>query len=81
MNKGLDCNELVELVTDYFDDVLGAEQREAFEAHLATCDGCTNYVAQMRETIHLTGTLRVDDIEPQVVDELLAAFRSFPRDQ
>jgi len=63
-SDGMDCNELVELVTDYLDDALTDGQRQAFEAHLAECDGCENYVNQMRKTVHLTGSLSVDDIEP-----------------
>jgi len=79
-SDGMDCNELVELVTDYLDDALTDGQRQAFEAHLAECDGCENYVNQMRKTVHLTGSLSVDDIEPDVFDPLLTAFRSFQRD-
>ena len=33
----------------------------------------------MRETVHLTGSLSVDDIEPDVFDSLMTAFRSFHR--
>jgi anti-sigma factor RsiW len=80
MNNGLNCNQLVELVTDYFDDALTDEQRRAFQDHLAACEGCANHVAQMRTTISLTGSLRVDDIEPAALDSLLAAFRNFRRD-
>ena len=79
-SDGMDCNELVELVTDYLDDALTDGQRQAFEAHLTECDGCENYVNQMRKTVHLTGSLSVDDIEPDVFDSLLTAFRSFQRD-
>jgi anti-sigma factor RsiW len=77
VNSPLDCNQLVELVSDYVEDALSTEDRQRFEEHLAECDGCVNYVAQMRETIHLTGTLTVDDVTPQVRDELLSVFRSF----
>jgi anti-sigma factor RsiW len=76
MNTPLDCQDLVELVTDYFENALSADDRTAFEEHLRDCEGCTNYVSQMRETIALTGTLTTDDIDPQMCDELLAVFRS-----
>ena len=40
----IDCKDLVELVTDYLEGVLDAEDVERFEDHLALCDGCDVYV-------------------------------------
>ena len=71
----LDCQDLVELITDYLESALPPDERREFEDHLADCDGCTDYVAQMRITIELTGRLRSDDIEPEIVEKLMAAFR------
>lgn len=71
----LDCQQLVELITDYLEDALPEPERAQFQEHLDDCDGCTEYVDQMRTTIELTGRLRADDIEPDVLDTLLAAFR------
>jgi anti-sigma factor RsiW len=48
------CQELVELVTDYFDGALDAATRAEFDAHLAVCPGCVTYLEQMRTTIRLT---------------------------
>ena len=45
------CRELVDLVTDLLDGVLAPGWREGVEAHLADCDGCTEYVRQIRATI------------------------------
>ncbi|MGN6358798.1 MAG: anti-sigma factor family protein, partial [Thermomicrobiales bacterium] len=56
----LSCQELVELVTDYLEGALSAEDRARFEAHLATCRGCTAYVEQMRLTIRLVHRLSAD---------------------
>ena len=47
----LACQELVELVTDLLDGVLPPGWRDSAEAHLADCDGCTEYVRQIRMTI------------------------------
>ena len=54
----LACIELVELVTEYFDDALPPVDRARFERHLMTCDGCTTYVEQIRQTIAATGSGR-----------------------
>lgn len=71
----LACNELVELVTDYLEDALPQSARNRIERHLATCDGCTQYIEQIRETIMAAGRLTPDDVPATVVDRLLAVFR------
>ncbi len=53
--EGITCREIVEIVTDYLEGALTPEQREAFELHLSYCEGCVNYLDQMRTTIRLTG--------------------------
>ena len=40
----LACRELVDLVTDLLDGVLPPGWRDGGEAHLADCDGCSEYV-------------------------------------
>jgi anti-sigma factor RsiW len=75
----LDCQDLVELITDYLEGALAADEQQEFEEHLTDCDGCTAYVAQMRTTIELTGHLGVDDVDPVAAVALLAAFRDHHR--
>ena len=81
MSKNLNCADLIELITDYLDDELSIGERWRFNKHLRGCTGCTNYLAQMRTTIELTGRLSVNDMEPEVLAELLNTFRTFPRDK
>lgn len=76
---GLTCHEVVELITDYLEDALPLEDRRRVEAHLAACPGCTNYLAQMRETIRLTGMLNEEQIPEEQKQDLLRAFRSWTR--
>jgi hypothetical protein len=73
----MSCRELVELVTAYLENALSLENRMRFELHIANCDGCTTYLDQMRRTIELTGTLRVDDVSPGAEAALLRAFRDW----
>jgi len=54
----LKCQELVELVTDYFEGALSRRDRKRFDAHIAGCEHCTLYIEQLRQTIALIGTLR-----------------------
>ena len=73
----MSCKELVELVTDYLDEALPASERERFEAHMANCVGCTDYLEQIRLTIRLSGKIREDSLEPRVREDLLEAFRDW----
>ena len=75
----LSCQELVELVTDYLEGTLPADERARFEEHLAPCEGCTNYVEQMRRTVELVGRLPRQAITPDVEEALLGAFRNWKR--
>jgi hypothetical protein len=43
------------LVTLHLDDALGDRDRRLFQRHVDACTGCTRYVAQIRQTIDLTG--------------------------
>lgn len=71
------CRELVELITDYFENVLPLDVRSEFERHISDCHGCKGYLNQVRQTIRLTGQLRDDALEPAVRERLLSAFRDW----
>jgi anti-sigma factor RsiW len=75
----LSCQELVELVTDYLDGVLPPADRARFDAHIADCDGCRDYLEQIRATIALTGTLAPEQLAPEAEAALLEAFRDWKR--
>jgi hypothetical protein len=76
---GLTCRELVELVTDYFEQALSPAERLRFEEHIAICSPCRLHLRQMRETIRLLGELTEQNIPPRARDELLLAFRDWKR--
>jgi anti-sigma factor RsiW len=74
--QAVSCQEVVELVTDYLEGRMGAADRLRVERHLELCDGCTEYVEQMRATIRLTGSLRPEDLDPDMRERLLDVFRA-----
>jgi anti-sigma factor RsiW len=76
-DPGLSCQELVELVTDYFEGALSPADKARFDAHIAGCDACTTYLRQMRDMLELLGELTSDSISPQAEAELLATFRDW----
>lgn len=69
------CREVVELVTDYLEGALPRDERRRFEAHLAGCPHCTEYLAQMRATIRLTGRLEPDDLTDEMREDLGELYR------
>jgi anti-sigma factor RsiW len=75
--RELVCQQAVELVTNYLEGSLSRAERRQFEAHLAGCPHCTEYLAQMRATIALTGTITADDLTPQMQDEFIALYRQW----
>ena len=61
----LRCTEVIELVTDYLDDALDAGDKNAIERHLAGCEGCVIFVAQIRRTVEITAAVgRRENITP-----------------
>jgi len=79
MDDEMTCKELVELVTDYLEGTLAEDLRLRMEDHLSQCDGCTNYLEQMRQTIRLTGQVREESLTPQQRDDLLRLFRDWKK--
>ncbi len=71
------CPEVVELLSGLIDGELPAPLRARVEVHLASCDGCSMILDELRETIRLTGELTEADLSPAQSATLLAAFRDW----
>ena len=74
------CRDVVELLTDYLEGALPEDLRAEIDAHLASCDGCTNALEQMRETIRVTGALSEDQVPTAEREAVRAAFNAWRRD-
>jgi len=73
------CRELVELVSDYLEGRLDARHRERFEAHLAVCPDCREYVDQVRHTVRALGRLPEESLSGAARAELRRAFAGWDR--
>jgi anti-sigma factor RsiW len=73
----LACRELVELVNDYLEERLSADDRTRFELHLTYCDWCRTYLQQMRQVLATAGKLTESSIAPDARHALLDAFRGW----
>ena len=71
------CKELVEVINAYLEGTLPPADRRRFDAHLAECPHCTDYVAQMRDTIERLGKLDDATLSPETRQEIIAAFRDW----
>ena len=78
LERELTCQDIVELVTAYLEDELQPADRERFEEHLVFCDGCGNYLEQMRQTVRLSGRVEAD-IPRELEERLLEALRGWQR--
>ncbi|MGE0880920.1 MAG: anti-sigma factor [Acidimicrobiia bacterium] len=75
--RDLVCRQAVELMTAYLDGALTDRDRMRLEAHLAECPHCTEYLAQIRMTVAVTGAIGPDDLAPEALDDLVALYRRF----
>ena len=74
LGETMSCSEFVELVTDYLEGRMAAEERERFDAHMEVCLPCLYYLGQMRITLEAVGRIPEESISPEARDELLRAF-------
>jgi len=78
------CREVLDLLTDYLEAALPPGLHAQVERHLLECDHCTQYLEELRATIGALGALGAlteDEVPSDVRDALLAAFRTWWRDE
>ncbi|HEX7276517.1 MAG TPA: zf-HC2 domain-containing protein [Acidimicrobiales bacterium] len=71
------CQQAVELVTDYLEGALTPAERARFEAHLAGCPHCTEYLREMRITIAAAGRVEPESLSRAAREDLIALYRSW----
>jgi anti-sigma factor RsiW len=69
------CQQIVEAAGDYVDGGMPEADRATLEQHLVLCDGCDEYLHQMRTVLRGTRELAPIAAAP-AMDELLSVFRS-----
>ena len=73
----MSCKELVEVITDYLEGRMAADDRLRFETHLEECPYCVHYLEQVRATVAALGQLGEESIAPESRREVLEAFRGW----
>jgi anti-sigma factor RsiW len=74
------CQKFIEFIGDYLEAELRLAECREFEAHLATCAACIEYVRGYEETIRLgrgasksRDEPKLDEVPPGLVATILAA--------
>jgi anti-sigma factor RsiW len=81
LRRSLVCRQAVELVTDYLEGRLSRSDHRRFETHLASCPHCTEYLAQLRATVELTGRIGSEDLTAPMRDDFITLFRAWQADR
>jgi anti-sigma factor RsiW len=68
------CKEFVEEVTNYLEGKLSEAEARWTDEHLAQCDHCRAYLAQMRATISALHGLRDTSVDPELRERILSAL-------
>jgi anti-sigma factor RsiW len=75
----MNCRECVELLADFLDGTMLAEDRRHFEQHLDACLPCFHYLETYRLTVRLTSQLSCPPL-PALCEQRLrdSLAREFP---
>jgi anti-sigma factor RsiW len=70
----VNCQTLVELLTEYLEDRMPPEDRAQLDAHLARCRHCVLYFEQFRMTVRTMDRLQPETVSIETRTTVLAAF-------
>jgi anti-sigma factor RsiW len=73
--RALVCRDAVALMAAYLDDALPEFDRARLEGHLADCPHCSEYLAQIRVVIDVSGEVTPDALDDEALDELVELYR------
>jgi anti-sigma factor RsiW len=71
------CRQVVQLLADYLEGALSAADQSRVEEHLAGCDGCTAFLAQLRTTGRIVAGLAAVEVPTALRADLLRAFQDW----
>lgn len=71
----MNCDELVERVTDFLEDALAADDRARLDDHRHECYGCRNYLSEVHATLQVVSSLSGEQLSDELESALLAQYR------
>jgi hypothetical protein len=76
---GKTCKEITDLVLDYFNERLNAEEKREFKQHLRICPDCVSFLNTYKKTVSVTRSLDSDEIPGGVRENILQFLRKRAR--
>ena len=73
----MNCNELVERVTDCLEAALDDETLVNVLDHLQICQGCDDYFNQVLVTLKVVSSVPATSMSPELEANLLAIYRKW----
>jgi hypothetical protein len=58
----MECSKIREILSDYIDGLVSSEERRFIDEHLMSCEMCSEYLSDLRETVDYVQNL--EEIEP-----------------
>jgi len=75
MRVFFNCQECVDLLTDYLEDALDADVKSRLDEHLSACAPCINFFKTFEKSADMTHLLREQKVDvPQEVQDRLKSF-------
>jgi hypothetical protein len=75
----MDCSKVEQLLSEYMESCLPAEETEHIAQHLETCTGCSTLLAEMRSALSLCRSYPSLDMDPDFVEKVLLRTSGRPR--
>jgi len=81
VRRYITCRELIEFLDRYVDGELPPCMAVKFEAHLAVCAACVQYLHSYRETIRLARSawrddgIAIEDVPSELIEAILEVRR------
>jgi hypothetical protein len=74
--SGMECRQIADLLTDYFEDALPPHVRDLLEWHIEGCPPCVAFLKTFRGTLDAVRQLPETPIPPELKTRLLAVLRA-----
>jgi predicted anti-sigma-YlaC factor YlaD len=79
MKDFFNCEECVELLTDYLEGTLDGDTKSRLDEHLSACAPCINFVKTFEKTSDITKVLREQRVD--VPSEVQDRVKTFLKDE
>lgn len=73
----MECNELVEKVTDFLDGALAGEDVGRFDHHAGLCPGCQAHLNEVAVMLRLTSHVPAEPLPERLEADLLTVYRDW----